>query len=106
VLVGNSNGPAEVYENLTAGGSWLAVELSGSKSNRSGIGARLELTVGGKTQIRDVRTGSSFESQNALAAHYGVGQAAAADRLTVRWPSGKVQVFHQLPAGRKVRIAE
>jgi hypothetical protein len=53
-----------------------------------------------------VRTGSSFESQNALAAHYGLSQAAAADRLTVRWPSGKVQVFNQLPAGRKVRISE
>jgi hypothetical protein len=109
VVFENSNDLAEVYENIGGsggGGNWLAVELSGSKSNRSGIGARLELTVGGKTQIRDVRTGSSYESQNALAAHYGLGQAAAADRLTVRWPSGKVQVFNQLPAGRKVRIAE
>jgi len=105
-VFGNSNDLPEVYENLSAGGKWLAVELSGSKSNRSGIGARLELTAAGKTQVKDVRTGSSFESQNALAAHFGLGQAAAADRLTVRWPSGKVQVFTQLPAGRKVRIAE
>ncbi|HVG10351.1 MAG TPA: CRTAC1 family protein [Thermoanaerobaculia bacterium] len=102
----NSNDLAEVYENVGGGGSWLAVELSGAKSNRSGIGARLELAAGGKTQIRDVRTGSSYESQNALAAHFGLGQAAAADRLTVRWPSGKVQVFNQLPAGRKVQISE
>lgn len=106
VVFGNSNDLSEVYENVGAGGRWLAVELEGEKSNRSGIGARLELTAGGKTQIRDVRTGSSYESQNALAAHYGMGQAAAADRLTVRWPSGKVQVFNQLPADRKVRIWE
>lgn len=105
-VFGNSNDRPELYENLTQGGNWLAVELIGTKSNRSGIGARLELTVGGKTQVRDVRTSSSFESQNALAAHFGVGKAAAADRLTVRWPSGKVQVFNQLPAGRKVRITE
>ena len=106
VVFENSNDLAEVYENLGGGGNWLAVELNGAKSNRSGIGARLELTAGGKVQIRDVRTGSSFQSQNALAAHFGLGQSTAADRLTVRWPSGKVQVFNQLPAGRKVRIAE
>ncbi len=106
VAVTSQNDLAEVYENVSGSSNWLAVELSGAKSNRSGIGARLELVVGGKTQIRDVRTSSSFESQNALAAHYGLGQAAAADRLTVRWPSGKVQVFNQLPAGRKVRLSE
>jgi hypothetical protein len=106
VVFGNSNDRPELYENLTQGGKWLAVELIGAKSNRAGIGARLELAAGGKTRILDVRTGSSFESQNALAAHFGLGTAAAADRLTVRWPSGKVQVFTQLPAGRKVRIAE
>ena len=106
VVFENSNDLAEVYENVSAGGSWLAVELIGEKSNRSGIGARLELVVGGKTQVRDVKTGSSYESQNALAVHLGLGKAAAAERLTVRWPSGKVQVFNQLPAGRKVRIAE
>jgi enediyne biosynthesis protein E4 len=106
VVVTSQNDLAEVYENVGVGGNWLAVELSGAKSNRSGIGARLELAAGGKTQIRDVRTSSSFESQNALAAHYGLGQAAAADRLTVRWPSGKVQVFNQLPAGRKVWLSE
>lgn len=106
VVVGNSNDRPELYENLGQGGNWLAVELDGSKSNRSGIGARLELAAGGKAQVRDVRTGSSFASQNALAAHFGLEKAAAADRLTVRWPSGKVQVFNQLPADRKVRIAE
>jgi len=105
VVFTNLNDLAEVYENVS-GGNWLAVELAGAKSNRSGIGARLELAAGGKTQIRDVRTGSSFSSQNALAAHYGLGKAAVADRLTVRWPSGKVQVFNQVPAGRKVRVSE
>ncbi|HWM90744.1 MAG TPA: CRTAC1 family protein [Thermoanaerobaculia bacterium] len=112
VVIVNSNDLSEVYENTGGtgeggeGGRWLAVELEGAKSNRSGIGARLELAAGGKTRIQDVRTASSFQSQNALAAHFGLGAAAAADRLTVRWPSGKVQVFVQLPADRKVRIAE
>ena len=109
VVVVNVDDLAEVYENLGETGRWLAVELDGGKSNRSGIGARLELSAAGKTWIRDVRTASSYQSQNALAAHFGLGKgigAKGADRLTVRWPSGKVQVFVLLPPDRKVRIAE
>jgi hypothetical protein len=105
VVIVNSNDLAEVYENLGAS-RWLAVELEGSRSNRWGIGTRLELATGGKSQIRDVRTASSFQSQNALAAHFGLGDSAAADRLTVRWPSGKVQVFLQIPASRKITVVE
>jgi hypothetical protein len=57
-------------------------------------------------QIRDVRTASSFQAQNALAAHFGLGKSDAADRLTVRWPGGKVQVFAGIPADRRIVIAE
>jgi enediyne biosynthesis protein E4 len=108
VVIVDSNDLTEVYENLggTGNGRWLAVELEGAKSNRSGIGARLELTVAGRTQIRDVRTASSFQSQNALAAHFGLGKSPVADRLVVRWPRGKVQIFEQLPADRRVWITE
>lgn len=99
VAIVSSNDLAEVYENVgEKNGRWLAVELKG------GIGARLELVTGGKTWIRDVRTASSYQSQNALAAHFGLGAGDKADRLTVRWPNGKVQVFNQVPADRRLRI--
>jgi hypothetical protein len=101
VVIVNSNDLTEAYENVGAGnGHWLSVEL------RAGIGARLELAAGGKTQIRDVRTASSFQAQNALAAHFGLGKSESAGRLTVKWPDGKVQIFNQLPADRRLRIAE
>ncbi|MES1242976.1 MAG: CRTAC1 family protein [Acidobacteriota bacterium] len=96
VVVVNSNDLAEVYENVGGkNGRWLSVELNG------GIGARLELAAGGKIQIRDVRTASSYQAQNALAAHFGLGSGGA-DRLTVRRPNGRVQVFAQLPADRRL----
>ncbi|HVF60433.1 MAG TPA: CRTAC1 family protein [Thermoanaerobaculia bacterium] len=105
VVVVNSNDWSEVYEGLAAG-PWLAVDLLGGESNRSGIGARVELEAAGKRQVREVKTGSSYLSQNALTLHFGLGGAAAADRLSVRWPSGKRQRFEGLPANRRLLISE
>ena len=96
VAVVASNEPAEVYENLGGGGSWLQVDFT-----RFGIGARLELESGGKRQIRDVKTASSYLSQNALAIHFGLGKTETADRLTIRRP-GRVDVFRNLPANRRL----
>ncbi len=108
VVVVSLNDRAEVYENLggSGAGASLGVDLAGTRSNRFGIGARIEVEAAGKRQIREVKTGGSYLSQNALTAHFGLGKAAKADRLTVRWPSGKVQVWKDLPADRRVLVAE
>ena len=103
VAILNSNDLAEVYENMSARGNWLGVDIEAPAGNRFGIGARLELTAGGKTQIRDVRTASSYLSQNALTVHFGTGKSGKVDRLTVRRP-GRVQVFVDVPSKRRVAI--
>jgi hypothetical protein len=104
VAIVDSNEPCEVYENVTPSpGGWLLVDFAAGAGNRFGIGARLELEAGGKKQIREARTASSYESQNALAVHFGLGKSAKVDRLTVRRP-GKVQVWNGLPANRRIVI--
>jgi hypothetical protein len=103
VAVVDMNEPCEVYENTGASGNWLLVDFAAPSGNRFGIGARLELEAGGKRQIRDVRTASSYLSQNALSVHFGLGKSGKVDRLTVRRP-GKVQVFVGLPANRRIVI--
>ena len=105
VVGNNSNQPCEVYENTgSTAGHWLQVDFAAPAGNRFAIGARLELEAGGlKKQIRDVKTGSSYASQNALAVHFGTGKAEKVDRLTVRRP-GRVQVFEGLPADRRVVV--
>jgi hypothetical protein len=104
VVGNNSNQPCEVYENAGSAGHWLQVDFAAPAGNRFAIGARLELEAGGlKKQIRDVKTGSSYASQNALAIHFGTGKAEKVDRLTVRRP-GRVQVFEGLPADRRLMI--
>ena len=67
---------------------WLAVRLVGTQSNRSAIGARVRLVAGGATRVEEVRGGGSYNSQNDLRVHFGLGAVAQVDRLEVRWPNG------------------
>ncbi len=83
--------------------NFLKIRTVGVKSNRAGIGARLSVTAGniaGKplVQIEEVRSGGSYFSQNDLRVHFGLGQAAKADLVEIRWPSGAKDVLRDLPA--------
>ena len=55
---------------------------------------------------RDVRTGSSYLSQNALTVHFGTGTVEKVERLVVRWPGGRVLELRNLPVRRRLRILE
>ncbi|HWN41576.1 MAG TPA: ASPIC/UnbV domain-containing protein, partial [Thermoanaerobaculia bacterium] len=103
----NSDDLSEVYENVTSpAGGWLQVDLAGKGKNTAAIGARVELEAGGRKPVRETRTGASYLSQSALTLHFGMGTAAQADRLTIRWPDGKVQVLRNLPQGRRIVVAQ
>ncbi len=92
LVLTNNGGPAQVFANAGGGqGRWLKIGLEGSKSNRDGLGTVVEVTTGGATQRWLVRTGSSYLSQSQVEPVFGLGRAAKADRVVVRWPSGKVQ---------------
>src|SRR5690606_4204630 len=92
VVIANQNGPALVYDNTVAPGrQWIAFELEGTASNRSAIGARVELQWGRRRQVQEVTGGSGFSSQNQRRLHFGLGQADAVDRVIIRWPSGRTE---------------
>jgi hypothetical protein len=87
--------------------NWLQVELVGVQSNRDAVGARITVVVRGKRQTREVVLGDGYASQNSLRQHFGLGDAAVVDELTVRWPrSGAVQTFRQVAANRIIEITE
>ncbi|MDX1997506.1 MAG: CRTAC1 family protein [Thermoanaerobaculia bacterium] len=104
LVITNNDELAEVYENLSPGaGSFLAVELEGPGHNRHAIGARLELTAPGlRRQVREVRTASSYASQNARAAHFGLAGADKAE-LVVKWPGGGTWTVRGVAGGWRVR---
>jgi hypothetical protein len=99
-------GPLMLYENRMPRRHYLNVTLRGRESNRQGVGARLTAVAGGQRQVREMFPANGFCSQAPNVVHFGLGEAAAVDTLTVRWPSGKVQVFTGLSADRHVVIDE
>ncbi len=87
-------------------GHWINFQLKGTKSNRDGIGARLEVTAGGKKQMAERVAGSGYLSQDDGRMHLGLGTATKVEKLTVKWPSGREQVLESLPVDRVVVVVE
>src|SRR5262249_12628253 len=99
-------GPLLLYENRLPRRSYLQVSLRGQKSNRQGIGARLTAVGNGQQEGRELYTADNFLSPAPSRVHFGLGDADKIDRLTIRWPSGKVQTLKGLKANRHVVIDE
>jgi hypothetical protein len=107
VLVTNNGQDVELLRNDGGNrGNALLVRLRGAAGNTDGIGARIRLTAGSRTQMRDVKAGSSYLSQNDLRAHFGLGTAARADRIEVRWPSGRTDAVSGVAANQIITIEE
>jgi hypothetical protein len=87
-------------------GNSLLIKLIGRKSNRDAIGARVTVTTGTTTQIREVKAGSSYLSQSDLRIHAGVGSATVIDRIDIRWPAGETELVRNVQANRIVTIVE
>jgi hypothetical protein len=107
VLVANQRGPLLVYTNtVSPGRHWIAFDLEGTSSNRSAIGARVELQWQGRRQVQEVSGGSGFSAQNQRRLHFGLGTASAVDRVIVRWPSGHTDTIAQPEVDRVLRVKE
>ena len=107
LLVTNNSGTADLLRNGgVAGANSVLVRLVGTRSNRNAIGARLRLTAAGKTQVREVRAGSSYLGQHDLRVHFGLGRAAAVDRLEIRWPNGQTETVTGVAANQIVTVME
>lgn len=108
LVLGTVTGAPHVYRNgCSASAAWLHVRLNGVASNRSGIGARVTVIASGITYIRDIEAGStSVWCSGEPAALFGLGSATVATQVQVRWPSGKVQSFADVPLRRRLLITE
>ena len=92
--------------------SWIKVRTIGTKSNRSGIGARLVCVTSppGESkphrQIDEVRSGGGYFSQNDLRVHFGLGKAEKVDVLEIHWPSGQVDTMKDVKVNQVVFVKE
>jgi hypothetical protein len=107
LLMVDEEGPPRLLHNEDRGHNhWIGIRLEGVKCNRDGIGARVTVTAGGKTYLRDQQLAGGYLSAHDPRLHFGLGQARAIDKITVRWPNGHVDTIRRSPVDRYVRIIE
>ena len=108
IAINAINAPPELLRcDSTTRNNWLKIRLIGTKSNRSGIGARVKCQVEGHhTQMEEVRSGGSYYSQNDLRVHFGVGKATTVKQLEIQWPSGVVENFKDVAVNQILTIKE
>jgi hypothetical protein len=107
VLITTNHGPAYLYRNdQLAGNRSIRFRLIGTKSNRDAIGATVQIYYGGQVSSRLVKSGSSYLSQSELAPTFGLGKLAKVDRAVLAWPSGRVEEYKNLAAGRMYECTE
>ena len=107
LLVTNNGQTADLLRNDGGNrGHALIVRLVGRQGNSEAIGARVRLTADSHTQLRDVKAGSSYLSQNDLRLHFGMGSSTMADRLEVVWPSGETETLRDIAANQIVTIRQ
>jgi enediyne biosynthesis protein E4 len=98
--------------------SWVKIRLAGTKSNKTGIGARIKVvaqtgtgivagkTVPALTQIEDVKSCNGYYSASDLRIHFGLGEAKKVDTVEIRWPSGAIDTLKDLDVNRLYVVEE
>ena len=88
----NADQPALFYRGVTpSGGNWVQFRLTGTRSNRDAVGARIRITSNGLTQIREIDGGNGYAGQSMRRAHFGIGNASKLEAAEIHWPSGLIE---------------
>lgn len=100
VVANNGDSPLVLHNSGANGNHFLNFKLKGTKSNKDGMGARIRITSGATSQVREIAGGGSYLSQSDLRTNFGLGKAGRADAIEIIWPSGQRQTFHNVEADK------
>jgi enediyne biosynthesis protein E4 len=93
-VVSNMNAPVSLLVNqVRSRNHWIAIRTVGIKSNRDGIGAKIRIKAGDRIMVDEVRSGSSYDSNNDMRVHFGLGGSEHVEWVEIRWPSGLTERF-------------
>jgi hypothetical protein len=107
VVINNQNAaPSLIQVSRRNHNHWINIKLTGTQSNRNGIGARLNCIAGALSQIDEVRSGGSYLSQNDLRLHFGLGASTQVDKIEIAWPSGAKQLLTAQASDQVLKISE
>jgi len=106
LVITTNGGPAHLYQNQSEPtGKWITLKLVGTQSNREGVGAKVRLKSSAGWQVQWVKSGSSYLSESQRSLTFGLGSAKP-EQVEVRWPSGRVETYTGLAAGRSHTLQE
>lgn len=107
VLVSTQGGPVKVYKTqVKEGNAWIEFKLQGTVSNKSAIGAEVELFWNGRSQAQTIAGASGFSAQNQRPLHFGLGQTTNVTKAEIRWPSGITQTIKSPEINKQHTITE
>ena len=106
IVTVNFEDPVHIYRNEGGKDHRVVIQLQGTKSNRQGIGAVVQIETDAGLQVRDLPSVRGFMSADDPKVYFGLGQADTIKRMTIRWPSGIVQRFKNLPADDLYTVTE
>ena len=98
--------PSLLRSELDSGNHWLRLRLIGVESNRDAIGARVTFPWSDRVRMAETRSGGSYLSHNDSRLHFGLGEAARVERLTIRWPSGRREIVEDLASDTTFTLVE
>ena len=99
--------PAEIWMNRSPrAGHWLDIALEGTKSNRDGIGARIQVVTKSGAQYNHMTSSVGYASSSYGPVHFGLGADATASSVVIHWPSGIVQTLKDVPGDRVLHVKE
>ena len=108
IIMNGFDEPVRIYHNNLTDNNSIRLELIGKETNNRGLGARIEMRYdkSSKTMIRYVSSSRGFMSSSESVVHFGLGVYEKANKITIRWPSGVVQILQDVPVGHLYTVIE
>jgi enediyne biosynthesis protein E4 len=109
LIVNNYDAPVSIYRNLArqrSGNGWLSIALQGAGRNTQGVGAKVIVVQRGQRQFLEQSPTRGFQSSVDPRLHFGLGRDSVVDSLVVIWPDRRFQVLTQVPANRRLTLAQ
>ena len=95
IVISNLDAQPWIIKNPGNTGNWLLLKLRGTVSNRDAIGARVTVKTGKLSQLREVKSGGSYQSHSDFRLHFGLGETQSADEIKIRWPTRKTTALEE-----------
>ena len=106
VVLNSRREPTLLRNESVTDNHWIEIRLRGTKTNRDGVGARVDVVAGGLIQVDEVHSGRGYQGHFGTRLHFGLGKHRRVDRIRVRWIGGGVDVWENVTADRVLTLTE